>query len=528
MNRLTSSSRELIAGTPQQQAIWDRLLHGTEHVLVEARTGAGKTFTIVQGVARLPETPHVGIFSFNVHNVKAVKAHLQNLGVRWVKAQTFHSFGFAAIRRAFPGVQVVDDKLRVIVRRYSRGDRDIQAAQVRLVQLCKNNMDDGHDLDRLYHLALRHSIKLPDLREEYVLQLVPTVLEECLERQGGVDFDDQIWMPVRQRLPVEQLELILIDEAQDANRAQQQLIQMACPTGRVVPVGDRYQSIYCFRGADDNAIPSIYEFLRNTKRGCIIMPLTVTQRCPRSHVRLVQGLVPDLEAKPNALEGEILEVEEDKALRMMRPRDLVVCRVNRLLVPIAYELIKRHIKVSIQGKDFGRGLPTLIDTLRGADIDDLLERLVAYQEREKCKLLALGEYAGPLIEKLEDETGCIVALCSGISEIVQLRDRIETIFADYEDDGRPRDFVLLGTIHRTKGLEANNVFVLGPNLIPHPRAKKAWEHEQERNLAYIAATRAKFGPGEPGRLIAGDCRNVLCPERLDTDGNGGRSSLENL
>jgi hypothetical protein len=171
------------------------------------------------------------------------------------------------------------------------------------------------------------------------------------------------------------------------------------------------------------------------------------------------------------------------------------------LAPFAYDLIRRGHKAIVRGRDFGNGLINLIDRLRGADIHELLERLDKYYIRESAKFMRLGERGAPLLEQMEDQCGCIIALCAGLTEIAALRERIQDIFKDYEDDGTPRDFVLLGTIHRTKGLEANNVFVLAPELIPHPRAKQEWEQEQERNLAYIAATRAKFSRDEPGRLI---------------------------
>jgi len=53
-----------------------------------------------------------------------------------------------------------------------------------------------------------------------------------------------------------------------------------------------------------------------------------------------------------------------------------------------------------------------------------------------------------------------------------------------------RNAVLLSTIHRAKGMEADRVFLLEPLLLPHPRATRTWEKEQEENLRYIALTRA--------------------------------------
>jgi hypothetical protein len=175
--------------------------------------------------------------------------------------------------------------------------------------------------------------------------------------------------------------------------------------------------------------------------------------------------------------------------------------VNRWLVPVAYALIRRGVKAVIRGRDIGQNLITLIESLRATDVEDLLLRLGQYAARERTKLLQLGERGTPLIEQLEDRVECIIALCDGIGELAALRSRIDKIFADYEDDGTPRNFVLLGTIHRIKGLEAPNVFVLNPELIPHPLAKQDWERTEERNLAYIVATRAKFSDSEPGRLI---------------------------
>ena len=48
----------------------------------------------------------------------------------------------------------------------------------------------------------------------------------------------------------------------------------------------------------------------------------------------------------------------------------------------------------------------------------------------------------------------------------------------------------LATVHKAKGLEAPRVFILEPNLMPSPWAKKAWQIEQEGNLQYVAVTRA--------------------------------------
>jgi superfamily I DNA/RNA helicase len=46
-------------------------------------------------------------------------------------------------------------------------------------------------------------------------------------------------------------------------------------------------------------------------------------------------------------------------------------------------------------------------------------------------------------------------------------------------------------VHRAKGLEADNIYVLKPHLMPFPKATKDWEVQQEKNILYVCLTRAK-------------------------------------
>jgi superfamily I DNA/RNA helicase len=65
---------------------------------------------------------------------------------------------------------------------------------------------------------------------------------------------------------------------------------------------------------------------------------------------------------------------------------------------------------------------------------------------------------------------------------------LQTIADLFSDD---RASVWLSTVHKAKGLEAERVFVLYPDKMPHPHAKKPWEMEQEMNGKYVAMTRSK-------------------------------------
>ena len=130
-----------------------------------------------------------------------------------------------------------------------------------------------------------------------------------------------------------------------------------------------------------------------------------------------------------------------------------------------------------------------------------------------------------MLFRSDDKVGCIEALCDGVETLDELVSNIEKIFSDFTDDGKPKHAVVLGTVHRTKGLEAHNITMLDPEHFPHSMAKKPWERVQEKNLAYVGATRAKFllskdgSVVEPGRLtFVGSCPSIYSRPFVTLDG----------
>jgi hypothetical protein len=290
-----------------------------------------------------------------------------------------------------------------------------------------------------------------------------------------------------------------------------------------------HNSIYGFRGADISAFQSFQEILESRPNGCKSFPLSVCRRCPRSHIRLAQAIVPDIQwmttenSGIEAPEGEIYQVSSNVALDMMREGDMGIGRVNKVLIPAAYTLIRMRKKVIIRGRDIGTGLISLIKKMKATSITDLLTKMGNWFTKEVGKLCAKEGVEDPTqlqkgatkYQSLEDRVQCIEALCDGIDTLDELIVTIEKLFADFDDSGKPKQAIVLGTVHRTKGLEAFNVTILDPENFPHKLAKKSWERTQEMNLAYVASTRAKFSLAkdgsviEPGRLVfVGACPRI--------------------
>jgi ATP-dependent exoDNAse (exonuclease V) beta subunit len=85
-----------------------------------------------------------------------------------------------------------------------------------------------------------------------------------------------------------------------------------------------------------------------------------------------------------------------------------------------------------------------------------------------------------------DTIQALYSISVGLSTAEELIDKIKSLFSDSNKKG-----ISLSTIHKAKGLESDSVFICCPSLMPAKNAKEAWEKEQERNLEYVAYTRAK-------------------------------------
>jgi len=272
---------------------------------------------------------------------------------------------------------------------------------------------------------------------------------------------------------------VLVHNCQDLNPAQVELILKSLKkNGRVIAVGDPYQSLYGFRGADTEAMPKLIKRL-NAK----VMPLSISYRCPTSHVKLAQTIVPEIEAAENAEEGRIIDIKEDELCEVISPNDLCICRFNAPLVRPAFDLLRSGIKVCIRGKDIGTGLTKLIKGFGTNNIDEMVKKFYTWTSKE----IAKAEKKGLSTDPIEDKYDTIMAFAdmADARNVAELIMHIEDIF----DDKRAQ--VTFSSVHRAKGLEADNVFIIKPSAMPSRRASKDWEIRQEQNIRYVAFTRAK-------------------------------------
>ena len=446
----------MITGTVQQEAIWEAIVNTEDHVFVNAGAGTGKTFTIVEGANRIDRGLKAAFLAFN----KSIATELQHRLPEEVEAKTFHAFGFAAIRKAGIKTKVNNFKLNNIIKDLLGKDYYV-APLKKLVSLVKGSMISGTDTSSILGLIDEYNISFQSDREEKIaLDSIPAILTMCRTQTHIIDFDDMIWMPLINNYPLPTYDILFVDEAQDFNESQRQLIHKCINGGRCIVVGDKNQAIYGFRGADSNSINMFYASLVDGDREISQFPLSISWRCPNAVVKEANRFVKDFQAHKDAIDGAVIV----NAPFNPQPNDMVLCRYNAPLIGAFYDLISQGKSAYILGRDMTQGLITAVQkitTNTNMGSDEFWELFMKDYDFNQERLLNQDKINQALA--LEDKKDCISIFVQKASTVAGIIQEIKRVF-DNSDVGD----IMLSTVHKAKGLEADNVYILATERMPHP------------------------------------------------------------
>lgn len=494
--------------TPQQLDVLAALRTTRRNIALVARAGCGKTSTILEMVDTIvdmqPRAETV-VCAYNKPIAREVAEKLVERGhTNWrqVNAATVHSLGWGLVRFAFRlnNDNIQDKKVRNIIRLLQEREPLNQTlaqygGQVdKLVHIAKQAavgyFDDMPVGDDRTWTALADHFDVNGFERSEDLAAVVTEARRVYQMSCAdttqVDFDDMVLFPLIKRLAVKfPKDFVILDEAQDLSRARQALaLKFVRPrTGRMVIVGDDRQAIYGFSGADAEALGRM-----TAQLDAITLPLSITWRCPKAVVREAQRIVPDIQAADAAPEGEVLQLDDFPL--DLADGDAILCRNTAPLVTEAYALIRQGTACRVEGRAIGNGLIELAQRWKIKTISALMNRLEDYEARETAKLIAKDKE--DRVEELQDrvETLRTIARACTAQGKKTLQDVVDAIQAMFADD--VTGCVVLATYHRSKGREWNRVFLLEhAKRCPSKAAKQAWQIAQEKNLAYVAITRAK-------------------------------------
>ena len=377
--------------------------------------------------------------------------------------------------------------------------------------------------------------------------------QEKLKENNAVDFDDLLVKAVsllridRVRSEINNLlEWILVDEYQDTNKAQFELTKLlAGEKQNITAVGDAAQAIYSFRGADYRNLVMFNSEYPNSKT----ISLPMNYRSTQNILDTAYGVIshntthPVIKLETNSRSGDRVDFfeaidERDEAKYVVESSRketangevAILYRTNSQSRAFEDELMRRDIPYKLVGG---------LRFYNRAEIKDLVAYLRVInnpkEEISKARIEKLGKRRADVfykwLEKLSEKDKDIspAKLLEEVINVVGFLDRFDerdeddvnrieninellAVASEYKNveiflesaalseaevkQHRSNAKITLMTIHAAKGLEFENVFVVGleEGLFPHSRSLLSGEKEEieeERRLMYVAMTRAK-------------------------------------
>ena len=480
-----------------QQKIFKFFSEGVGNVVINAKAGSSKTTTAVKALDFIPPDKKVLFLAFNKSIADELSQRITDKPN--VKAWTFHSLGYRILFEHFQ-TELDRFKYKTYIQRnlagLSEGATVTMAFEAR--ERYRRNCEDLVDLAR-YNKA-QSPEEIGAVAEKYnvvcegnEVYAINQVLNWGKQHTETIDYTDMEWLPYELGLATKRYKFdwIIIDEAQDTSPIRQELFKKCIKKGtRFAAIGDKDQTINAWCGSDVSAFEN---FLK--EKDTIQLDLPICYRCPKKVIEKLHTLVPDIQAAPNAIEGE---VNYDVSQYNASDGDMVLCRQSAPLSILYSDYIKKNIKAYIKGSDVGEGLNGLIKSTGAEKVafdfktDGIMPRLCRNLMKSLKKIMMTNDVdfenaiQTEKFLKLYDSIKTIEILGNGTEEREYLTSRINSIFTDKKGDG-----ICLSTVHKAKGLEADNVYILCPSLMPSPLAKKEWELVAESNIQYVAWSRAK-------------------------------------
>jgi superfamily I DNA/RNA helicase len=341
-----------------------------------------------------------------------------------------------------------------------------------------------------------------------VLKQLVLEIEDYKNTYGLRDFTDLIVDPVRLEMPPLDIDVAIIDEAQDLTAVQWDFVNhIFCAVKEMYIAGDDDQAIYEWNGAD------VDQFLRLEGARRV---LNKSYRLPRRPWLLAHTLANRItqryekEWSHNGTEGEVVKADSYKVAHILEGGEWMVLARNKahLLtiqrwlvnkgVPIRfsdYNVIDPDHMAAIHGwVDLGAG--KLISGLRAKQLYEVLmtQKHVGYGG--KARMADVQDDARLGYDDLRAEFALLADITTPWWEVMErIRPEKREYYRRCRQNGEslknPR--VTLSTIHGVKGGEADNVLLL-PDMARQTYKMFSLGRQygnEEHRVFYVGASRAK-------------------------------------
>jgi superfamily I DNA/RNA helicase len=460
-----------------QKAIFRNVAKDTGHLIVEAYAGCSKTSSLIESFKYIPRGKKTIAFAFN----KIIQEELRARAPSYIEAKTFHSAGLQAIKLRFGAVEIDDNKVFDLVKPQvpNEKDYDLINSICDTVAFCKYSLQDApKQIDKIID---NQGVDLCELPRDQFISIVIKTLGQDKAQTNKIDFNDMCYLPFVYNLPLGYYDYVYVDEMQDLNKSQWVMAQKACNpnNGRMIVVGDPNQECYGFRMSDMSTLKGL-KSLTDTKT----LTLPISYRCPKSAIELAKCWVPDITCPDTAIEGNVQNITTNELYKFAKPGCFILSRTNAPLIKVCMNLIRNGVKANIRGRDVGKQLNYLIKKSKKKQIGAFLRWLETWKDEQVEFLKSKGFN----IENVLDRFECLTNICDECSSLEEVSNKVDELFNDADEN----NMVICSSIHRSKGLERDDVFILKWTCktwfdVMDPEYKP----DQEANIVYIAGTRTK-------------------------------------
>lgn len=470
--------------TSEQNEIFDRATTSKSPLMIQAYAGCAKTTTLEELAKRLKRTSAIAL-AFGAKTVSELKRRLPD----WVETRTANSLGHKAWSSAIgKRLELNENKLYDLLRSRSLYDEDwtIVRALVRAARLNGLVPSNSSGVALIKDTDENWSSLTDFDPPDRLIKISREVLKDSISMgyRGVIDYDDQIYLSSLFGGVFPTYRLCLLDEAQDFSTLNIRQINRSAED-RIIALGDRYQSIFAFRGADANSIDS----LRLLRPDWIDCTLSVSFRCPRAVVRRRNAFLPNFKAALGNPEGSVTEFKSEWYWHQI-PRSgsvAILSRNNAPLIEMSLKLRALGISCHILGIDGSKTLLSLAKSLLSHSKSgvEMLETLKFWQETQSLAAKEKNDFKS--LDSISDKAESLANVISN-SSCENLREVLSAIKEAFSAESGS---VVLATPHRAKGLEYDAVVHLDPWRIPSILAHSPDEINQELNILNVIETRTK-------------------------------------
>lgn len=309
------------------------------------------------------------------------------------------------------------------------------------------------------------------------------IMQRMMVLDGTVEYIDQVWSVVANYKVAPPYKLIYVDECQDLSMLKLLLIIKSAQN--IFFCGDPFQSINGFAGADYNV------FQRLLKMSQKHLPLKTCFRCPPNRIEKANTIRPAriVAYKTEPVPDKLIRIDQLgdylKSIEINPKEHMMIARLNNILLRVGIQLLLQGIPVHIltrhsEGNSIKDIIFKYITDSRAASLQELT--LFARNDLIRAEGGVGPGYSFQVATFIAERANSIIELAKGLKTIRQVVERIERLTEE-----QPHSIPAC-TIHKAKGLEAKNIYILYPPV--QLNCNNPNQAEQEVNLEFVAETRS--------------------------------------